>query len=353
MSSHKTFAEQAPGSTGADKNHPARGKLRVLDNDQAIVEETAPDGSQRQKIAICGFAASSRNLAPFDDPGWSIWALNQLYRHIPRVDRHFDIHKNFREDNVPGTDHVGWLTEFDGPIYMSERIQEIPGSVCYPLARVIERVAGVDYFTSTVAFMVAAAIYEFDRQVDAEVEELGRRAAGEPGTPIPEPGAEGRVVLGVVDDTFPHNGRGGVDTDAARRILLDPAALRRWLAGRYGVRELGIFGIDLIVGTEYDWQKSCVEYLLGIAHARGVTVRLPEQCALLKQRWRYGYETEPNGGLLRMTELRKRAEALTTRRNALIAELQTIDGALQENGYWGQVMDLRSKGGTVKLNEDS
>ena len=323
MSSHKTFAEQAPGSTGADKNHPARGKLRVLDNDQAIVEETAPDGSQRQKIAICGFAASSRNLAPFDDPGWSIWALNQLYRHIPRVDRHFDIHKNFREDNVPGTDHVGWLTEFDGPIYMSERIQEIPGSVRYPLERVIERVAGIDYFTSTVAFMVAAAIYEFDRQVDAEVEELGRRAAG------------------------------GLDGASARSLLLDPAALRRWLAGRYGVRELGIFGIDLIVGTEYDWQKSCVEYLLGIAHARGVTVRLPEQCALLKQRWRYGYETEPNGGLLRMTELRKRAEALTTRRNALIAELQTIDGALQENGYWGQVMDLRSKGGTVKLNEDS
>ena len=119
------------------------------------------------------------------------------------------------------------------------------------------------------------------------------------------------------------------------------------------MRELGIFGIDLIVGTEYDWQKSCVEYLLGVAHARGITVRLPEQCALLKQRWRYGYETEPNGGLLRMTELRKRAEALTTRRNALIAELQTIDGALQENGYWGQVMDLRSKGGRVVLNEDT
>ena len=352
MSSHKTFAEQAPGATGVDPNHPAETGYRVsvVDGPNGVVK--APDPA-RKKIAVCGFAASSRNLAPFDDPEWEVWGLNQLYRHVPRATRWFDIHANWREDNVPGTDHPAWLQQCGIPVYMSGHEPSVPTSVQYPLARVIERVAGVDYFTSTVAFMVAAAIYEFDRQVDAEVEELGRRAAGEPGTPIPEPGAEGRVVLGVVDDTFPHNGRGGVDTDAARRILLDPALFRRWLAGRYGVRELGIFGIDLIVGTEYDWQKSCVEYLLGVAHARGVTVRLPEQCALLKQRWRYGYETEPNGGLLRMTELRKRAEALTTRRNALIAELQTIDGALQESGYWQQVMDLRSKGGRVVLNEDT
>ena len=328
MSSHKTFSEQAPGATGVDPNHPAEtGYLvSVVDGPDGVVK--APDPA-RKKIAVCGFAASSRNLAPFDDPEWEVWGLNQLYRHIPRASRWFDIHANWRDDNVPGTDHPAWLQQCGIPVYMSGHEPSIPTSVQYPLARVIERVAGVDYFTSTVAFMVALSIYEFDRQVDAEVEDLRRRADGTPGSD---------------DETAARE---------ARDVVRDPVRFRAWLSARYAERELGIFGIDLIVGTEYDWQKSCVEYLLGVAHARGITVRLPEQCALLKQRWRYGYETEPNGGLLRMTELRKRAEALTTRRNALIAELQTIDGALQENQYWGQVMDLRSKGGTVKLNEDS
>jgi len=328
MSSHKTFSEQAPGATGVDPNHPAEtGYLvSVVDGPDGVVK--APDPA-RKKIAVCGFAASSRNLAPFDDPEWEVWGLNQLYRHIPRATRWFDIHANWREDNVPGTDHPAWLQQCGIPVYMSGHEPSIPTSVQYPLARVIERVAGVDYFTSTVAFMVALSIYEFDRQVDAEVEDLRRRADGTPGSD---------------DETAARE---------ARDVVRDPVRFRAWLSARYAERELGIFGIDLIVGTEYDWQKSCVEYLLGVAHARGITVRLPEQCALLKQRWRYGYETEPNGGLLRMTELRKRAEALTTRRNALIAELQTIDGALQENGYWGQVMDLRSKGGRVVLNEDT
>ena len=328
MSSHKTFSEQAPGATGVDPNHPAEtGYLvSVVDGPDGVVK--APDPA-RKKIAVCGFAASSRNLAPFDDPEWEVWGLNQLYRHIPRASRWFDIHANWRDDNVPGTDHPAWLQQCGIPVYMSGHEPSIPTSVQYPLARVIERVAGVDYFTSTVAFMVALSIYEFDRQVDAEVEDLRRRADGTPGSD---------------DETAARE---------ARDVVRDPVRFRAWLSARYAERELGIFGIDLIVGTEYDWQKSCVEYLLGVAHARGITVRLPEQCALLKQRWRYGYETEPNGGLLRMTELRKRAEALTTRRNALIAELQTIDGALQENGYWGQVMDLRSKGGRVVLNEDT
>ena len=278
MSSHKDFAQQAPGATGVDRNHPAeRGyHTEIVDAQAGIVVETPP----RKKVAIVGFAASSRNLAPFDDESYAIWGLNQLYRHIPRETRHFDIHANWREDNVEGTDHPQWLAECGMPVYMTQVEPSIPTSVRYPIEAVIRDVTGTDYFTSTVAFMVALALYE-----------------------------------------------------------------------RF--EEIAIYGIDLIVGTEWDWQKACVEYLLGIAHARGVTVRIPPMSALLKQRWRYGYEIEPPGGLIKLTELQRRQGALTNERNTLIARLQTIDGALQENGYWGQIADLRSKGGHIKLNEDS
>ena len=125
------------------------------------------------------------------------------------------------------------------------------------------------------------------------------------------------------------------------------------LALAEGFKMIALYGIDLIVGTEFDFQKACVEYLLGLANARGITVRIPPSSALLKQRWRYGYQKEPAGELIRLSELTKRSAALQNERGTLIARLQTIDGALQECGYWGQIADLRSKGGTVRLNEET
>ena len=313
MASDKTFAEQAPGATGVDRTHQAEQgyQLTIIDADQGVVEATPP----RKKFAICGFAASSRMLAPFEDPTYEIWGLNQLYRHIPRETRHFDIHRNWREDNVPGTDHPQWLAQCGIPVYMAEREPGIPTAVRYPVEEIMRAVGGIDYFTSTVSFMVALAIWEIDKQVEGEIEAL------------------------AVDDRI----------DLTR----DVRKMRRWLADRYAEREIAIFGIDLIVGTEYDWQKACVEFYLGIANARGIVVRVPPFSALLKQQFRYGYQAEPEQGPLKLAELQKRATALQNERQQCIAKLQTLDGALQENSYWAQVADLRLKGGVVRLNEDT
>ena len=317
MSSHITYREAAPGA-GVRFDHPAelaQDKIEIVDGPNGIIKWPA----SRKKIAIVGFAASSRDLAPFDDPTWSLVGMNQIYRHLPRLSAHFDVHMNWRESNVEGTDHPRWLRECGMPVYMCQYEPEIPTCVNYPLQEVIKRVAGVDYFTSSVAFMVAWAIYLFDQQVDEETAQLRDRAG---------------------------------DGDAAdREILSDPFAMRKWTAERYAERELALYGIDLIVGTEFDFQKSCVEFLLGLAQARNITIRLPEACALLKQRWRYGYQSEPDGGIIKQSELKKRQSALTEERDQLMARLRTIDGALQECGYWNDVYDLRIKGGVVKLNE--
>ena len=319
MSSQKEYAAQAPGATGVDPQHPARQMFRVVDHDHALLEPL--DGVHRKKIAIVGFAASSRNLAPFDDPSYIIAGLNQLYRHIPRADVWFDIHANWREDNVEGTDHEGYLRQCGMPVFMSTREASIPTAVNFPLQRVIDRVAGCDYFTSTVAFMLGWAILQHDEQVDRDIEALHKRI---------DAGDGDAVAIGR-----------------------DPRKLLAWTKDRYSECEIAIFGIDLIVGTEYDFQKACVEYMLGLANARGITVRIPPQSALLKQRWRYGYETEPQAWPIKMSELSNRGAALDNERNNLIARLQTIDGARQEQAYWSQVADLRMKNGTIRLNEES
>lgn len=290
----------APGATGVDWDHPAAAHVQILDADAGRVDIL---GTGRKNIAICGFASSSRHRMPFDDPTWIIVGLNQLYRHIPRADVWFDIHSNWADpaDNVPNTDHPRYLRECQFPVFMIERQSDTPTSVRYPLDRMIQK-QGLDYFTSTVAFMAAWAIDEIEYCVMRRAEAAG---------------------------------------------LSDYASLKR-LFGEY---TLGIFGIDLIVGDEYFYQKPCVEFWLGVAGGLGIQVYLPPETALCKQLYRYGYERDPGGTqFLPVRELNTRRASMERERNALMAKLQTLDGAMQENGYLCQVGDLRSKGGAIPIS---
>jgi hypothetical protein len=141
-----------PKGKGVDFAHPCAANIKILDHDRATVE-CVP---RREKVAIVGFALSSTLAAPFDDPEYEIWAMNQLYRHIPRADRWFEIHHNWNEHVVDGTDHEGWMKSFPGPIYVAHRIPGIPNTVAFPREECAK--LGHDYFTSSIAFMIALAI---------------------------------------------------------------------------------------------------------------------------------------------------------------------------------------------------
>jgi hypothetical protein len=309
VSSNKDFALVAPGATGYDYHHQASAHPAIVDADAGIVSVSPP----RQKIAICGFASSSRHRIPIDDASWELWGLNQLYRHMPRADRWFDIHINWAEANVEGTDHPRWIRDCGIPVYMTQRQPGLMSTVRFPVERLIGKF-GIDYFTSTVSFMVALAIEEIDLAVAARVR------AGD----LVSLGAE-RDPLGAI-------------------------------AALYSQYTIGVFGIDLIVGTEYDFQKACVEFWLGMASAKGITVYLPPETALCKQRWRYGYQQEPEGGVIGLKDLQARHGALQGRmaklnetHQKIVAEMQTVDGARQETEHLLQVHELRTRGGVIPL----
>jgi hypothetical protein len=118
------------------------------------------DGSKRKKVAIVGFAESSRHLAPYNDDEWEVWAMNQLYRHIPRATRWWEMHqrKDFLADQVPGTDYLKWLSESPIPIYMIDKFEDIPNAVRYPIEEMTKQFG--DYFYSTISYMIALAIAE-------------------------------------------------------------------------------------------------------------------------------------------------------------------------------------------------
>lgn len=294
-------------SEGIDKKHACQGVTRILDAKAGRIELLMPDGTTpRKKIALCGFASTSRTMAPFDDPDYAIVGMNQLNRHIPRADVWFEIHRRWNDAVVPGTDHEGFLRDCGMPVFMSDDEGEriFPSTwVRFPIERVIAKFN--DYVTSTVAAQLAWAIDYIDDKVEAQLKDL--RATGQDAT--------------VLD-----------------AIALAKSLYREW--------EIAIFGVDLVVGEEYVWQRPCAEYYLGQALARDIMVRIPKPSALLKQRYRYGYDMEPQD-LIKDSDIEKHRVQIVNEWQATHDKLMQLTGAEQELKYWTEVRTLRERGADV------
>jgi hypothetical protein len=110
------------------------------------------------KVAIVGLAPSGRAYVPWNDPAWEKWGLPWDWEHS-RMDRCFEIHSPdlFTADLYP-KDYSERLK--DCPmLYLQQAMSEYPQALAYPLDAVIADV-GIDYFQSSVAYMLGLAILE-------------------------------------------------------------------------------------------------------------------------------------------------------------------------------------------------
>jgi len=264
--------------------HPAQCKITIADHEHATLEHAV---EPRRRVAIVGFADSSRDAAPYDDPTWEIWGLNQLYRYIPRADRWFELHDDFLHDQVPGTDYLGWLRAQSIPVYMirthrpgDEGSFNIPNAVRYPIERTIRYLANHDYFMSTIAFMVATALQE-------------------------------------------------------------------------PFEEIGLWGVDLIRGSEWEEQRPNVEWLLGIAMGQKRIVTVHKHSAIMKALYRYGYEDGPSflkGGITREM-IEHRVKVLEEKINWLKTTLNAHEGMMLETRGWSDILQRCERG--VTLTEET
>jgi len=139
-----------------------------------------------KKLALVGYAAS-RDEAPWEDPNFDIWIMNDMYELAPRYDAVFDIHAideiRHRVGRVGKGSHYEALKTLDKPVYMQHHYPEIPASVEYPLdaiTRLFYRPSMGDkpFLTCTVAYMLALValnrnyrevhLYGIDEAVDGE-----------------------------------------------------------------------------------------------------------------------------------------------------------------------------------------
>ena len=136
--------------------HPACADVTVTDAHAAIVHVTPP----RKKVAIIGFATNSLHLTPWWDPTFELWGLNQAYMHFKRRgDRWFEMHSPEHVQDARDPQYMEFLRQCPVPIYMLDCRVDIPKSMRYPIEAAIQ-LAGRDYFTSSIAFMIAVAVME-------------------------------------------------------------------------------------------------------------------------------------------------------------------------------------------------
>lgn len=254
---------------------------------------------QPRKICLLGFA-DSRSQAPFADESWEIWGVNDVYFHVPRVDRSFELHDlgELMTRRNPG--YHEHLKTTKVPTYMWERHEEWPASVAMPKDELI-RTFGT-YFTNSVSWMVALAIYELTQEVELP---NGQKAR------VPLPGSE-----------------------------------------------ICLFGIDMAHQTEYAAQRPSVEYFVGLARGMGIPVHIPDNSDICKSLSLYGIETTaPFRKRIKgkLEHLRQEKIKLLGQQQQLAAQAQMVDAQIQQiRGAMNQldyVLGVWTMPTDIELNE--
>lgn len=227
---------------------------------------------KRDRVAIVGFAGTSRHLAPYDDDRYEIWCLNEAHRQpwLRRLTRWYQMHQKWdftKANNESYREHWEWLQkEHPFPIYMQEKYPEIPSSEMFPKQEIVDRFCQNyrrgktwedgevnEYFTSSFAYMCALA------------------------------------------------------------LLLD-------------FTHIEVYGFEMATDTEYRYQKGSTEFWIGIAgqHAK---VLVQEDCRLTKGAL-YGYEVSRMINRQRLEFLKTR---YTSERDQAVNQMNMVNGRRQEN----------------------
>lgn len=198
--------------------------------------------------------------APFDDPSWEIWGISRHYDRIPRWDKWFELHKR---SNIGR----GWDTD---------EVKEALARRTYLkwLGSQGDRVFVQEQMRETPdakLFPIQALLKAFPRK--------------------------------YLTNTISYL--------TALAILLEP-------------KEIGIWGVDMALDTEYGSQRPSCEYWIGVAEGRGIAVTIPPESDLLKTSYLYAYQDLPD---LR-AKMKAKVDEFSERENQVRAQMHQAQHAL-------------------------
>ena len=116
------------------------------------------------KIAVVGSAPSSRLLAPYSDPSWTIWACSPANQgKLPRIDAWFELHALHQIKSEWATEKplFDWLSAGMFDVWMQEENDILPRAKRYPVDEILAKFPRFA-FASSVSWMVALALHTFE-----------------------------------------------------------------------------------------------------------------------------------------------------------------------------------------------
>lgn len=117
-------------------------------------------------------------------------------------------------------------------------------------------------------------------------------------------------------------------------------------------KEIHLYGIDLLDDSEYVFQRPNAEYLVGLARGMGIKVFVPETSALLKYTHDYGYETQPDVGIINLKMLQDRKKQYEEKKEHALATARTCDGAIQEIEQQVDYINRYLRGGYIEEEKE-
>ena len=240
-----------------------------------------------KKIAIVGFAPSTRDMAPFDDQSFEIWGQNHFAFFQKRCDRIFELHdaitiksesdsgEGGRGKNVRDT--TGYIDSLRNervrPIYMLDVREDIPASVRFPIEKLTaffgeycDKLRQQPYITSSFGHMIGFAI-----------------------------------------------------------MKLIESRQNRWVPEG---EELHVYGVDLLSDEEYAYQRANAEFFGGYCIGAGIRLHIPMQSAIFSNAGVYGYSlgeaVEPVSRIL---------HHLIKRRGLMLNEVKQFDAEAQKAAH--------------------
>lgn len=113
-----------------------------------------PGMKGNKKLAICGLAATTRHMAPFDDPTWDVWTMHMGASILKRVDLLFEPHDPLFEPYEP--QYADILKTLKIPVMMQEHYPQFPTSIKLPFQELVDQFGR--FFSTSVGWMMAMAI---------------------------------------------------------------------------------------------------------------------------------------------------------------------------------------------------
>ena len=224
------------------------------------------------KVAIVG-TAPGWEKAPFDDPTWQVWGISRSYMYLPRWTWWFELH----------------------------RLEELcktwePGDAA------AEAAARETYMN-------------WLREAGDKVWIQGQR---------PELPEAREFPINALLEAFP------------QRYWTNSIAYLIGFAIVSDAEEIGVWGVDMALDSEYRTQRPSCEYVIGVAEGHGIKVTIPPESDLLKCRSLYAFEDTSS---LSFKLQYKRADMLTRRQEAMREmeqarlKMAAMEGALEMVDY--------------------